>query len=383
MMAEAAGQPIEVLHVVGGISHMGGVMTFVKSITTPPQHGVTHYIWKHRDCRPPANSPVIWACEGAGRRTDVSLPSDMLGAACNVPGLVSWMRRHPNAILYAHSRMGMISAALASRIRKAPLLMHVHAKARRPTMYRRMWQSARAKVIFNSRQTCLHYGYDPAQSSILMPSILWPKEPDVAGRPENNRLRFVAAGQFVPCKNLHVIIDAFAQLNPASLEADLRLCGFSSELTDSAYQRSVVERARQNSAIQIIDWDGSWMEKLAPSDIFVHAGHEESFGIVILEAFASGCRLIVPTGTFLDDLPEPVNKVGIERVKGTEPSVFARAMQRALAIPVPAGGFWEVRKTIRGLFSSEANSARLTELYRDHLRALALRKNEAPSANGH
>jgi glycosyltransferase involved in cell wall biosynthesis len=316
-MAEGPDQSIEVLHVIGE-SHLGGVMTFVKNITQPQHPGVKHYIWKHRDYHPPADSSATWICEGAAKRTDVSVLSDLIGAARDVPPLLSWTRHHPGAILSAHSRMGLLAAAMVSRIRKAPLLMHMHARARRARLYRRLWELTRAQVVFNSAQTSRHYACDPALSLVIMPSITWPPRPDPAPRTGSKRFRFVAAGAFVPCKNLRVIIDAFTQLGDGALDADLRLFGFSPEFANSDYQQSVVERARKNAAIQVLNWDSTWMQQVTPGDIFVHAGYEESFGIVILEAFALGCRLVVPPNTFLDDLPAPLQALGIERAERPE-----------------------------------------------------------------
>jgi glycosyltransferase involved in cell wall biosynthesis len=168
---------------------------------------------------------------------------------------------------------------------------------------------------------------------------------------------------FVPCKNLHNIVDGFKQLLEAEPGANLCLFGNSPEL-DSDYQRQVIASVQGNPAIHLMGWDSNWTARLQATDIFVHASQVEAFGIVILEAFAHGCRLVVPPETFLDELPAPLDRLGIVRAEHADAIGIRLAMQEALAIRPPEGGFWEERKKVSPLFSARATNERLAGLYR-------------------
>src|SRR5262245_48250375 len=249
-MATETGWKIEVLHVVGGNNLLGGVNSFVVNLAGSPIHEVRQSVWKHRSFCPPPGSAVNWTCESTAKRTDVSALRDLVGAVRDVSPLCSWTRHHSNSVLYAHSRMGMLSAALASRLTRKPLLMHMHARASRPELYRRIWRSSRATVLFNSRRTCRHYGCDPDTSLVFMPPITWPATHLLEKAEPSVVPRFVSAGMFVPWKNTHVIVEAFKQMETGAERGALLLYGNSPEL-DSTYQRSIMQGA-SGHAIQFM-----------------------------------------------------------------------------------------------------------------------------------
>jgi glycosyltransferase involved in cell wall biosynthesis len=354
---------LDVLHVLGGSNRLGGIMALVTKIASSPVPGIRQSIWKNREFPVPDGSEVNWVCAGSAPLTELSIPSDVIGAFRDVPGLRSWVQRHANAVLYGHGRMGMLAAAITARMAGSPLLIHVHARARRPGLYRWLWRWSRAKVVFNSRQTCRHYGYDPDESLIAMPPISWPSSEVLSDIRQSGSARFVSAGMFVPCKNLHILVGGFKLLVENQPDAELCLFGNSSEVI-SDYQQRVMASVQDHMAIHLMGWDPNWTASLRPADIFVHASQVEGFGIVILEAFARGCRLVVPPETFLDELPPPLDKLGIVRAKQMDAAGYRWAMQEALAIEPPQGGFWEARKEVSHLFSTETTNRRLGELYR-------------------
>jgi glycosyltransferase involved in cell wall biosynthesis len=104
--------------------------------------------------------------------------------------------------------------------------------------------------------------------------------------------------------------------------------------------------AKQNPRIYLHKWDEQWTDHLGYSDIFIHAGME-SFGIVMLEAFAKGCRMVVPRFTFLDDLPH----VGIFFADLT-PESLAKSLAQANA-RTPPFDLWESRRVFKKQFSIE------------------------------
>jgi glycosyltransferase involved in cell wall biosynthesis len=110
-------------------------------------------------------------------------------------------------------------------------------------------------------------------------------------------------------------------------------------------------------------WDEHWAEHLAATDIFVHLGQPESFGMVILEAFARGCKLIVLPDTFLDDLPPPSGKSGVFRLDELTVDSVVKEMERAMFDPRQASDFWELRSKVSVLFSAEGARTKLARIY--------------------
>jgi glycosyltransferase involved in cell wall biosynthesis len=352
--------PLQVLHVVGGADARGGVMSFVASIAGEDQDGVENFIWKHRDFKVPAKAGH-YVCEGKTRKTDRSLPSDLLGALKEVLPLCRWTRRQARPLLYAHSRLGIFASSIASVFTKTPLLIHLHALARRSALYSILWRLARAQPIFNSSMTCRHYGGDPARSLIVMPPLQWPKP---AAERKNGPIRFVASGAFVRGKHFDVLVAAFKELQQGSMAAELHIYGLASDPADPACQDEILEHAQGNPAIHLHKWDPHWAEHLASTDVFVHLGLPEAFGMVILEAFARGCRLVVMHETFLNDLQPPLDSAAILRVKNLSVAEVMRQMRQASAAIPPASNLWELRRAASPLFSIEESRAKLARIYR-------------------
>jgi len=359
-MAPATAEPIDVLHVVGGACSRGGVMSFVNRLTEVATPGIVEHVWKHHSCLPPPTGSARWVCRGRARRSDVNLGSDVCGALADAPGLLSWLKSHPNAILYAHSRMGLIASAIVSRLSGAPLLAHVHARGAHVGLYHTLWRLSHARVIFNSRRTCLHFRRDPADSLIIMPSIPWPAAPPVAA---HSGPRFVACGAFVRVKHFDLMLAAFRRVPDPN--AELHIYGLDRNPPDSACQAEILTAAGTDARVRLHSYDEHWTSALRVNDIFVHLGCPESFGIVILEAFARGCQLVVLPDTFLDDLPSPLNTVGIVRLAALDEAACARALQQAQRERVGAdsGTVWRNRQRAEGLFSVEADRATLKQVY--------------------
>ena len=194
----------------------------------------------------------------------------------------------------------------------------------------------------------------------MVPTIPWPREPQDA----SDSGKIVGCGAFVSWKKNHVIVEAFNQL-PRNRNTQLFLYGLSSTPLEADYQQQIVQQARQNPLIHLVSWDPCWLDKLQPQDIFVHAAEAEPFGIVILEAFAKGCRLVVPHGTFLDDLPEPYRSRGIFRADNSAQDFAAKLAlaQKQASLE----NLWGLRKEIASEFNLEISLERLSALYRSVL----------------
>ena len=272
--------------------------------------------------------------------------------------LAKWSAGQPRLVLAAHSRVGFIAGSLAHFRTGAPLVTFFHFLANRPGLYHRLVRATRALPVFNSRKTCLHYGFDPARSMIISPPIDWPAIPPPARGP--GRQRLVACGLFVRNKHLDVVVKAFAQLRRPDLE--LHIFGLADEPSDPVCQGELVGAAREWPNVILHKYNPRWSQELGDTDIFVHLGQPEGFGIVMLEAFAAGCRLVVLPETFLEDLPDPWRTRGIERARSLAIDDVAAALAASLAAG-PDRGLWRDRQAVAERFSLTHSTQPLVAAY--------------------
>jgi len=352
-------EPVTVLHVIGGLSCQGGVASYVKRLASLRLEGVKSCIWMHRDFQPPAGPPEF-ICRGKATILNRSRWGDARVAMQEIGPLRAWAKENQRLVIHAHSRAGICAATVARWLTGAPVVIHLHTLAGQPWIYRFLRWLARAKVVYNSRKTCSHFGDDPQTASILMPGITWPEKPAA----KRDRVpRFVGSGAIVPDKHFHVLVQAFQQLRMEGTRAELEIFGFSDAPSDAVHQREIVNACRNAPEIHLRNWTSDWSSELAQDDIFIHLGQPESFGIVILEAYAKGCRLIVLRDTFLDDLPPPLNERGILRLETLSANHLSQQMKRALTKVDLEPNLWDLRRAVKNMFLNESTATRLAPIY--------------------
>lgn len=349
---------ITVLHVVGGMDLRGGAANVAIDLASTRLPGIESAVWMHRDFRPPKGDPAFIT---GGRVPQVGgIMADFRSAFQEAVPLGSWVRGR-RAVLHAHSRFGIFASCLVSRRLGVAVVIHIHALPNHPWLYRWLQRLTRGVLMYNSRKTCCHFGDDPATARILMPSIKWPAEPAVEAK---SRTRFVAAGAFVPSKHFHLLLEAFRHLRSEGLDTRLVIFGLSDHPLDRDYQQKIITACQGNDSICLERWTPDWTSRLASSDIFVHLGKPESFGIVTLEAFARGCRLVILPDTFVDDLPEPARSQGVYRTKELSPCAVREAMRDAAQGVDSARDLWQDRKVTQSFFSLDGKETPLMSLYR-------------------
>lgn len=358
---------VNVLHVLGGTRLEGGTASVVSRLARLRLDGITQRIWMHREF-PPAAGSTNFVCGGTATQVNGSVFHDALAGWSEAQTLANWLKREGRVVLHAHSRVGMVAASLAGRRTNTPVILHCHFLPTRPWIYYWLQRCSRAEWIFNSHKTCRHFGAAPEKSFILLPEVEWPGAPP---QPREGRLRFVAAGAFVPGKHLDVLVAAFRRWRAGGMDAELALFGYSPAPANPECQRAIETACAGDAAITLHPWAADWAQSLTAHDIFVHLGEPESFGLVILEAFARGCRLVVLPQTFLDELPAPHGQAGVFRATALDVESVAAALAQA-AKPVAAGGnLWTPRQTAQGFFCMEQHAARLSSCYARMVRPTA------------
>ena len=351
-----------VCHVVGGLTDHGGTWNFVCAMaTTGANEGVSHVVWMHQDYQP-KDAGLKCVCAGSLRRVNLNLRDDFLGAVREARALARWLRSRPGVLLHAHTRPGILAASWACRLSRRPLLIHIHALHRRQWFYKLLRRISGAVFVFNSPNTCAHFGHDPRTSRVVTPPVRWPTDcPEVGGGGPH----FVAASAFYRSKNLHLVLAAFNHLKARHPAATLDIYGMTSGEAERPYVEFMKQQAGRSPGVRLMAYDRRWYDHLRQSDIFVHVAEVESFGIVVLEALARGCRLVLTPGTVVDDLPEPQRGEGVFRVDAVDAEGVAAAMERAVAYDCQPGSLWHSRMKLRESFSVEETRAKLDQIYRD------------------
>src|SRR5436309_1189124 len=173
-------EPITVLHLVGGLEWRGGCARVVEKLAWTRIPGVNHCVWMHCDYKP-ATGELLFITKGRATNLNTGLVPDLLAVLQEFGPIFRWARGRDRLVLHAHSRAGIFAASLVHWLTGARLIIHLHFLARRPWLYRCLQRLFSAKMIYNSKRTCLHYGGDPHTASIFVPSITWPSQPP-AGR---------------------------------------------------------------------------------------------------------------------------------------------------------------------------------------------------------
>lgn len=332
-------------------------MSYVRAVAGLPLSGVRQQIWKHRSFVAAPTEPYV--CAGVAPATDQAMAGDVFRGLAEACALGRWLDRHPaTKLLHAHSRVGHFAAALAARRRGVPVLLHLHKLCGHPGVYRFLARFCRGRLVFNSIRTAVWTGIDPRTATVLHPFIQWPRQP----APPAGTGRLVAAGALVPVKRLDVLIEAVRRLRSAGENLPLVIFGRSTQPPDAKHQRIIEKLAASVPRIEFRDHARNWCDELRSEDIFVHTADREAFGIVILEAFALGCRVLVPEGVFAPELGLTRSPTGLASFRG-EAAGLAEAIQVMRAVKPDASAWWAERRALADGFTAGGAAPSLAELY--------------------
>ena len=209
---------------------------------------------------------------------------------------------------------------------------------------------------------------EPAAKPVQGPVIRIPNtfrpvydQPD-AGDAKRDGLLFV--GRLVSVKGADLAIEALRQLRGRDVDTTLTICG------DGPERDALEQQVRDADLEKAVTFEG-WTE---PDELAAHyrraelslvPSRYEPFGIVALEAIASGCPVVVSeTG----GLPEAVGDCGL-LVPPDDATALADATERALQS--------DVRHDLRSAMSAHVDQHRIERIATDYLHVLrrAVRAN--------
>ena len=175
---------------------------------------------------------------------------------------------------------------------------------------------------------------------VMMPDVVSPRP---AG---SGLLRLVAVGGLIPRKGPDLAIAAVAELRNRGVQAHLRWIG------DGPMRNDLEATVRQDRLDDAVTFDGvqppdTVAAALAASDLFVLPTMNETFGVSIAEALASGRAVVVGATGGQSEFVTPENG---EIVSGRDPVAYADAIEAA--VRADAGRTPErIAATVRERFS--------------------------------
>ena len=180
---------------------------------------------------------------------------------------------------------------------------------------------------------------------------------DQPGVDDSNRNGLLFVGRLVSVKGADLAIEALRQLHERGVSTTLTIYG---DWPERAALEQEVEQAGIGSAVTFEGWTGP--EELAAqyrtSNLLLVPSRHEPFGIVALEAIASGCPVVASR---IGGLPEAVGDCGLLVPPG-DPAALADATERTLRS--------DVQKNLRAAMPTHVRRHRIDRIATDYLHLL-------------
>lgn len=193
------------------------------------------------------------------------------------------LRAHRTELVQCHLARAAHLAGTAARRLRLPTVAKTHnyVDLRYYRAIDRLVPTTRAQEEY-----LLAHGIPPERlTRIPNFSRLTPRAPG----PRANPVRLLALGRLVAKKGFDVLLDALATLAPDAPPVALTIAG------DGPLRATLEQRARAlgpRTVVRFVGWVEDVAALFAAADLFVLPSRDEPFGIVVLEAMASGVPIV-------------------------------------------------------------------------------------------
>lgn len=300
------------------------------------------------------------------------------------PGAVAWLWRNlaDFDVVHVHAMFSFTSSAatMIARLKGVPYVIRPLGTLNRYGMAQRRPALKRlAMAVFDGpalrHAAAVHFTStherDEARllgvnyNSIIIPlGIAVEPQADAIGKADCCTQRILFLSRIDPVKNLPVLLESVALLQPRFPKIELAIAG------DGAphYVQELKERARMLGIENRVSWvgyvDGAQKsEHFAGADIFVLPSYSENFGIAAAEAMLAGLPCVLSPGVAIAEPAAAENAVLVCEAK---PQPLADALAGLLLDPDRRAHMGRsAQDYARTHFSTEAMAARLVALYAD------------------
>lgn len=346
-----------------GTLNRGGAFDVAQRTAESEMPDYDHAIWVHKDFEAQSCPRISLVTKGISRKPGGSGAGDLLAAIPEALALYRFLKRNPVDLLHAHTRIGILASFIAGLLCGKPVVVHLHALARRTYLYRWLGNFSNVVLLANSHKTHTHYAL-PETVKVCEPCIDWPVKPyscsDSGGKQEVN---FITASEIVPIKRIGRLLDAWDLWLAEGGQGDLTIYGFSDAPIEKGYSGAIRKRIAATAHAAGERWTSSWSSSLPATCVYVHLCDIESFGLSLLQAFASGMRMVVASGTFLDEMPSSIRDAGIFRVADQKAESIVTAMHHAVSVDLTAKSLWEARRQVLSRFSASRAVGLIQDVY--------------------
>jgi len=241
--------------------------------------------------------------------------------------------------------------------READLVVTVSEAEKRTVLERLDGTSERIRVVLPGVDTQV---FHPCEGEECAERAAWMSH---GGRPE-----VLVAGRLDPLKRFDLAIAAIATI-PAERRPNLRLIG-AAPPNGEAYARSLHEAVAEAGMITTTAFDGALLrsalaERFRLSALVLVPSHSETYGLVALEAAASGVPVLAAaTGGLREAVVDGETGVLIE---SDDPAIWAAEIERLLDDPLHAARLGAAGRSHALRHSWQVSAERLQEVYRELL----------------
>lgn len=344
-----------VLHLLGGLNFKGGLAVVVNELTNNSERYQAR-VWMHRRIETSSAVIVRGGLAPSGFR---GARQDVFWAAIEFIFLFIYLLCSRPTLVHAHSRVGLYVGWLACTLLRIPLILHFHVNLHHRKLYQTLARTS-AATIFTSHSTQRHFHLQTQPQWVCEPVISWPHH----RLPKQNSFRIIGCGTLFPSKNHRLMIESYLLWQSSHSSAvELHLFGDDPKVCQPEYADEIRAMCKRTVGVYLHPYNSNWKSLICANDIFLHIPESEAFGIVMLEAFALGLKMVIGQSTFLDELPSPLNHQGIFRCSHLRAIAVSQSLSEASEAVINSKQLHTERMSIAPYFSIQQRITDLEKFY--------------------
>ncbi len=352
---------LRVLHLVGGRSDTGGVLSVLRSLQSARSRpALAHVVWVDRGFRETREPSLDYRYARYGIPETDSHWRLALRAIPAVLCLLFLLRRESFDVLHAHSRGTLIVAWLASLWARRDVVFTNHNYAKRRGLYRWFARRKRIYSVVLTPNMARYYGIDPRSRRVSVISACFDDafldlelvEPR-AGPP-----KLVGVGSLTGWKRWDLLVEAIADLGPTS-SLELHVYGpvlpfaeserFAADLERRVDELGLAERVFLHGAVDDVP------RRLREAHWFVLPSRNEPCSVALMEALALGLPALVADSGGSPDLVGPRSGVAF---KTDDRAHLRQVLEEIVSGRVSRGTPASIRESV-----VERSASRVAEAY--------------------